>query len=184
VWATLVEELGFLELHQRAATLFHGKCMARNEVRDGKPIPYTEYTFQVIRAVKGCRDSLGKAQEKIVVRHAGTRSGQIRPDGLEAAPLRLGLPEYEVGEEVVLFLTRESRLGLCAPVGLAQGRFSVVRDGGRRLVKNSMGNRGLLSRLGTASVRDMSEAELEALKAGEGRLEIERFLDLCERAGK
>jgi hypothetical protein len=55
---------------------------------------------------------------------------------------------------------------------------------GRRLVKNSMGNRGLFSRIEKASVRDMSQAELEALKAGEGHLELEQLLDLCERAGE
>jgi hypothetical protein len=51
-------------------------------------------------------------------------------------------------------------------------------------VKNSLGNRGLFSRMEKGSVRDMSDAEIEALKTGERRLEIERFMDLCERTGE
>src|SRR5437870_354692 len=154
VQATLVEACNFITLTQRAETIFHGRCLQKKEVADGKPVPYTEYTFRVIEAVKGLKDPLGKPPETITVRHAGTRSGKARPDGLETAPLRLGLPEYEVGEEVVLFLSRESSFGLCAPIGLSQGRFAVIKKERRALVLNIHRNRGLFEATDASSFRD------------------------------
>jgi len=124
--ASLVVHLDLVSLHARAGMLFHGRCTAKQEFPEAKPFPYTEYTFTVIDAVKGCRDGAGKTLETVTVRHAGTRSGYVRPDGLEVAPLRLGLPEHEVGEEAILFLTRESRLGLSAPVGLTQAEVDLI----------------------------------------------------------
>ena len=59
-----------------------------------------------------------------------------------------GAPRYVEGEEVVLFLYGDSRAGFTSPVGLGQGKFSVVRDKhGQRLALNEHGNRGLLERL-------------------------------------
>jgi hypothetical protein len=179
--ATLVEECNFIKLKERAGTIFHGRCLERREVADGKPVPYTEYTFQVIEVVKGLKDAQGKAPEKITFRHAGTRTGQLRPDGLETAPLRLGVPEHEVGEEVVLFLTRESSIGLCSPVGLSQGKFKIVRKERQALVQNIFKNRGLFAATGPSSFRELAPGELEAASASQDGIELKAFLGLCKK---
>jgi hypothetical protein len=44
-----------------------------------------------------------------------------------------GLPELAAGEEVLLFLTRESANGWRMPVGLSQGKYRKVRDAQGRL---------------------------------------------------
>jgi hypothetical protein len=178
VAASLVVHLDLVSLHARAGTLFHGSCTAKQEFPEAKPFPYTEYTFTVIDAVKGCRDGAGKTLETVTVRHAGTRSGYVRPDGLEVAPLRLGLPEHEVGEEAILFLTRESRLGLSAPVGLTQGKFKVVRKNGTATVKNELGNCGLFEKVDAASFRDLRDEDLQSFRGEKDAIELGRFLKL------
>jgi hypothetical protein len=51
---------------------------------------------------------------------------------------------YRVGQEVLLFMTRPSKYGLSAPVGLDQGRFSVTVDAqGNRQAINGANNSGL-----------------------------------------
>ena len=178
--ASLVLECGFRSLQEKAGTLFHGKCLERKEVVDGKPLPYTEYTFEVIRAVKGCKDGQGKQMKTITIRHAGTTKGRQRTDGLVEVPLHFGIPEYAVGEEVVLFLTRESRLGLCAPVGLVQGKFSVVKKDRKLFVKNPKGNK-LFQTVDTSSFKELGPDEEKALTAGEKLIELRCFLNLCSK---
>ena len=57
------------------------------------------------------------------------------------------LPDYQPGEEVVLFLAGLSDLGLTAPIGLAQGKFTVTQTGeggsAESLVANSYDNANL-----------------------------------------
>lgn len=52
-----------------------------------------------------------------------------------------GMPEVTVGEDAIFFLTEESAGGNRMPVGLAQGKFSVVLDtlGDKQLARNQEG---------------------------------------------
>jgi hypothetical protein len=180
--ATTVEEVGFLALRERAASLFHGKCLERKEVTDEGPIPYTEYTFEVLEAVKGCRDPTGEPLKKVVFRHAGTRAETVRPDGLVVPPMRFGVPEYEVGDEVILFLTRESALGLCAPVGLSQGAFKVARAKGAASVSSPVGFKRLLGGVEVAAFDGLRAGAAAAVLSPPERMPLEDFLELCRRA--
>jgi hypothetical protein len=177
--ATLVRELDFLSLNRRAAAIFHGRCQARTEHAEAKPFPYTEYVFEVLAAAKGCEGPGGKTAGTITVRHLGTRTGHVRPDGLEVPPLRAGLPEYEVGEEAVLFLTRESSLGLCAPVGLTQGKFPVTRKKEQPYVRNSAATRPLIEKVDAGSLPATTATAVEKLRSGPRELEVAEFLGAC-----
>lgn len=178
--ASLVVEHSFLQLHQNAGTIFHGKCVARKEVPDGEPLPYTEYTFEVIEAVRGCKDSQGKPLRTITFRHAGTRKGRVRADGLEEAPLRFGIPEHDIGEEAVLFLTKESSAGLCAPVGLEQGKFQVIRENRKAFVRNHR-RAGLFEKVETSAFRALADEEGGLLSSPDEKLDLKCFLGLCAK---
>jgi hypothetical protein len=175
-----VRECDFLTLGTRARTIFHGKCVARREVPDGEPFPYTEYTFEVLEAARGAVDDAGKPLKTLTFRHAGVRTARQRQDGLEEVPRRFGLPEYEVGEEAVLFLSGESAAGLCAPIGLAQGRFAVVRQGGAAFVRNAAGKR-LFSRTTGDKLAGLAPAEKAVLEAETPLIDLKCFLGLCRK---
>ena len=55
--------------------------------------------------------------------------------------LLAGMPTLRPGEDVLLFLGREGSGRVRMPVGLAQGKFSVVADseGGKMLVRDASG---------------------------------------------
>lgn len=58
------------------------------------------------------------------------------------------LPQYEVGKEYMLFLTAESKLGLRSPIGMGQGKFSIITTSdGKKQAVNDKGNEGLFGGL-------------------------------------
>ncbi|HTF87357.1 MAG TPA: hypothetical protein VK843_03030 [Planctomycetota bacterium] len=79
------------------------------------------------------RDFIGATRGPFDVR----LPGGVLPDG--RGLVLPGLPSVTPGEEIVLFLSEESSAGLRVPVGLAQGKFRIVRDaaGARTLVRDS-----------------------------------------------
>jgi len=94
-----------------------------------------------------------------------------------------GLPDLAVGEEVVLFLTRESPNGWRMPVGLSQGKYRKVADAkGRVLAVREHGDLDLydpdtrsLRRaaprdgMDYQELRDQIESAVAARKAREAR---------------
>ncbi|HVR75002.1 MAG TPA: hypothetical protein VMT52_11745 [Planctomycetota bacterium] len=178
--AALVLEVGFVTLERKAGSIFHGRCIAKKEVEDGNPVPFTEYTFEVLGAVKGMKDPRGKDLETITFRHAGVRTGRVRDDGTEEAPIRWGIPEHEIGDELVLFLTRESRGGLCSPVGLSQGKFRVIKKDGKAFVENPRGDT-LFREAGAAAFEPLERGEAAALASAERTIELSCFLGLCRK---
>ena len=133
--ASRVRTMTLEEMVQRAGKIVSGRCTAVNVVKDAeRGIPVTELTFQVHRSLKG------PATDTLVIRQPGDAT---RP-GL------LGLPQFRAGEEVLLLLYGESSSGLTSPVGLGQGKFTVITDKqGKRWAVNAFGNRNLLSEDGS-----------------------------------
>ena len=177
--ADVVRACNFLTLHKNAATILYGRCVAKREIVDDGPVPHTEYDFKVLTAVRGCRDEHDKVLRTITFRHAGTRRGRERPDGTKVLPLRLGVPEHKVGEESVLFLTRESSIGLCAPVGLGQGKFSVTKRRKQTWV-STRGNPLLFRKVPKKAFSQRGQEVYETLRAEERTIDLDSFLTLCQ----
>lgn len=89
----------------------------------------TEYVLAVDRTF------VGEAQASRAIR----LPGGVLPDG--RGMIVPGLPRLAVGEDAIVFLSGADASGMRMPVGLAQGRFQVVRDlaGRRRLVRDQTG---------------------------------------------
>ncbi len=107
----------------------------------GNGLAYTEYVFDVTAVIKGNVD------DPLIVRQVNL--GREPPDGGEVTPQPvprnpLPLPEYQLGQEVVLFLTEESTLGLTSPLGMQQGVFDVQTLRGKKFVSSRFSNITLL----------------------------------------
>jgi hypothetical protein len=160
LWATRVRPVNLEELTAHAAVIFSGRCVEiEHVVSDG--YRGVQVTFEVDRAVKGARG------DRLTIRLPG--------EGL------VGLPRFEPGEQVVLFLYGESASGWSSPVGLGQGKFTVFEDKlGQRRALNALGNAPLFDHL-SARARQRLEAAGQATGEGaEKGIPQGRLLDLVE----
>lgn len=141
--------LSLEEMAGQAERIVAGVCTAREEREAavgaaGKTLRYTEYTFQVTDALKGVvGQTLTIRQVRLgggPVSNRAAPPGAGQPLGVNPVPL----PEYQVGQEVLLFLGGDSSLGFTSPVGMDQAVFDVETDAlGRKMLKHRLGNQGL-----------------------------------------
>jgi len=177
----LVRQVNLYELSRRAGGIVHGRIV---EVRvEGHPdyrnVPTLVVGVSVIENVRGAK---GK---RIAFRQyapaARLRSGHV---ATQAGKYTV---EYQMGQELVLFLYPESQYGLTSPVGAGQGRFRVLRDAsGGVLIVNEAGNRGLFENVATRAKQSgvsLSGAEQRMLARPGSPVELSTFLGLVKRLG-
>lgn len=87
--------------------------------RDENGVPSTWTTFEVAETLKGTHET------PFTIKQYGVATPLADGTLTRVA----GLPTYEVGEELVLFLRGASRRGFTSPVGLGQGTYRVKRRG-------------------------------------------------------
>lgn len=97
--------------------------------------------------------------------------------------------DYRVGDELLLFLYPPSHYGLTSTVGGEQGRFRIVSDGQRKVVANSLGNRGLFDGVETqaqAKGVQLTANQKMLVRQKEARVEVQAFVDVVRQlvAGK
>lgn len=115
VEATIVEALEVAELVARADRVVEARVAGVEPALDRQGRPATRVGLVVLSSVKGANGSVVEC-----VLPGGTAGGRT---------LRIaGVPKLEPGEEVVVFLSRESSAGLTLPIGLGQGVYRSVRD--------------------------------------------------------
>ena len=126
--ATTVKTFAFGGLCETAKTIVHVKCLEKKSILEpgvtemSRKGIYTQYRFSVHEVVKG------QAQNELVLVLPG---GQYDGQRTEVA----GMPEFELGQETVLFLSEPDAYGSPWPVGLGQGCYGVaVGDDGTRHV--------------------------------------------------
>ena len=101
--ATTVRQLTLEEMIKAADRIFVGKCLSVESRRDERGVPATYATFQVIERIKG------KLGDTITIKQFGGA-----PPGVLKIP---GMPTYQAGEKVLLFLHPPSQYGFTSPVG-------------------------------------------------------------------
>ena len=148
--ASRMRPVNLEEMVRLSGRIVAGRCVDVRVEQDARAGAITVVTLQVDRAVKG------KADRKVEFRLAGGLGPGGRPEVI-------GMPRFVVGEEVILFLHRESRLGLTSPVGLGQGKFVLRPDGrGGRAAVNEFGNRALFRGLSAEGRRLVEGVAREA----------------------
>ena len=123
-WATTVKTFVFEEMCETAQTIVYVKCLARdNAVFADREGIFTQTRFKIMEVVKGQTDS-----EMVLTLPGGEWEGQRM-----YVP---GMPQFVVGQETVLFLSKRDDFGSPWPMGLGQGCYAVqVGEGGNRQVR-------------------------------------------------
>jgi len=125
---TTVRRMALQELVRAADRIVVGTVARVEEGRDPAGAPCTFVTLWVSQTLKG------SAPRELTIKQFGSA-------GPGAAGAKIpGLPRYREGEEVVLFLHRESHAGFTSPVGLYQGKYRIVREGARASVRGPAGH--------------------------------------------
>jgi hypothetical protein len=130
------------ELARRSDLIVEARVLSKQALEAGGGRIETEYLLAVERTLAG---------EPLALR-AIRLPGGVLPDG--RGMLLSGMPALRVGESVLLFLTRASETGMRMPVGLAQGKLSVVWNaaGEKLLVRDTSGM--ALAQVSSGAVRE------------------------------
>lgn len=141
--AVMIMPLDVEEMTQRAGKIFVGTCTKVEREVNAQGMPIVAVTFTVSEAIKGevgqtvtfrQIDPTARAQSEAAV----PQSSRFRVRSLWSAAALANVPSYAPGEEALLFLGREGKLGLTAPVGLSQGKFPVRALGsGEKVITNT-----------------------------------------------
>ena len=170
--ATRVRMLNLVEMVQLSDRIFWGVCLGAQQKDDPESgLTTMEYTFQVERGFKGVQ-----AGERVVFRQ------------FQAAPGRAlgipGMPRYNKGNEWLIFLHGDSRIGLTSPVGMAQGLFRLQRmPDGEVGVLNSLGNANLAHNLQTQQIQSsgLARSDLDLLSKVQQPMPLEAFAALVDK---
>ena len=142
--ATTVKTVNLEEMVNLAERVFYGRCLSVKPTSHRIGMAVSEYTFQVLEAVKGVRPG-----QKIVF-------WQVDATGRGLLPGIIGMPVYRKGRKILIFLHGDSQVGLTSPVGLSQGVFAVDRDKeGQPRVINAVKNRNLALNLSSSRAQEI-----------------------------
>ena len=114
--------LDVAQLASRADLIVEGRVL-QSRVIERDQMVETEYLLRVDRTFAG--EDLSHRSVRI--------PGGVLPDG--RGMILAGVPRLLAGEDVLLFLSRESRSGVRMPIGLSQGKYRRVEtEAGERLL--------------------------------------------------
>lgn len=175
--ALTVLQLNLHQLTDLADRVFVGTCVSvRPEVDpSGRPVQYV--TYQVREMLKG------PPSERVTFKQLGVTEEQIEGPNTVVGVFR-ELPRYQVGEESIVFLSEAGVLGLTAPIGLGQGKFTVKSAGGGKTVVNGMDNHGLflgLDRSPQVKAMSLPASEKNLMKQNGGEVGYDEFVSLVKR---
>lgn len=173
--ATRVRMLNLVEMVKLSDRIFWGVCLDAGQKEDPDTgLTTMEYTFRVQRGFKGVQTG-----DRVVFRQ------------LQAAPGRaqgiVGMPRFNKGNELLIFLHGDSRIGLTSPVGMEQGLFRLERmQDGEMGVINSLGNANLAYNLQTDQIQSsgLARADLDLLSKARKPMPLEAFAALVDKIGR
>ena len=166
--ATMVVRLFLDEIVDKAATAFQGTCTGNRTQLDadtGLIVTYT--TFRVDDVLKG----------HVGATHVIKQIGGTLPDDAREVKV-LGVPKFTPGESYVVFLPGVSAAGFSSPIGLAQGRFSIVSDAGVSKVTNGRDFKELTERMPADQLPASAKAHIAS---GATRMGLEDFKQMVRK---
>ncbi len=86
------------------------------------------------------------------------------------------MPQYRIGEELILMLTPPSRIGLQSPVGMHQGKFKILKnkESGRNIAVNGKNNVRLFEGIKSKGI----ETKLKKVSVKESEITTVQFSEI------
>jgi hypothetical protein len=137
--ATSLRVMNLADLVGHSQRIFSAVCQNVSSGFDENNLPYTRYSFRVTDSIHGIAN-----QQVVVIKQFGLSEPIQLENGVTRVSRIEGMPRYLPGQEYLLFLNQDSRLGFSSPIGLIQGAFRVQGRGTSRTVVNGMRNANLL----------------------------------------
>jgi len=137
--ATSLRVMNLADLVEHSQRIFSAVCQSVSSGLDENNLPYTQYSFRVTDGIHGVTN-----QQVVVIKQFGLSEPIQQDNGVTRVSRIEGMPQYIPGQEYLLFLNQDSRLGFSSPIGLLQGAFHVQGSGTSRTVVNGMRNANLL----------------------------------------
>jgi len=182
--ALTVLQLNLEQLTGLSEKIFVGRCVDVTQEKDAKGRTVQKVTFDVLQTLKGDPETqVTFRQLGFVEGAAGLESLQTPPD-VQVQSLDRDLPHYQVGEESIVFLSAPGDSGITAPVGLGQGKFTVMETGGAKTVVNGAGNRGLFigaDKSPKIKAMFLTSADKSLMKVNGGALPYDAFVSLVKK---
>lgn len=182
VLALTVLQLNLEQLTALSEKVFVGRCESVVQERDSAGRPVQVVTYKVADTLKG------SPEDRVTFRQLGfvDDSGDVQEIGdTTVMGVVREVPHYKVGEDAVVFLSSEGRLGYTAPVGLFQGKFEVItKDSGRKTVVNGLRNQGLTvgwNKSPRLKSMSLSSGEKSLLNASGGEISYDDFVSLVKK---
>src|SRR5262245_43622008 len=117
--AMSTKPMNLSDLVRESSQIVVGTVSAVNQGIGRNHLPYTDVELNVSETLRGQTGST------LTFRQFGLQSALPAVDVRRYVGLVAGMPQYKVGEHVVLFLGRDSSLGYRTTIGLGQGKFSL-----------------------------------------------------------
>jgi hypothetical protein len=153
--ATSTLKMNLDQLQTRSARILRGTVLSAKAgtiEAGGGALPIVTYKVRVDEAFKGAFDEVKAGSKVVEVRMVAEAKSAAGADGMRhVSPFR-DVPRLLPGQEYVLFLTADSRIGLSTTVGLAQGCFSILHQGKEESVVNGLDNAGLFDAARTSAL--------------------------------
>jgi len=156
-FATSMAPQNLAALAKAAQDIVVGNVAKITEGRQGN-LPCLEVEVNVSEAIQGTPGRTLK------FRQFGNQSIQPVENGRRLVGEIPGLPQFTVGESVILFLGKPSSLGFRTTIGLQQGKFTVLAGN----AVNAFQNNGLFKGVATggATLNDKQQAMLATRQGG------------------
>jgi hypothetical protein len=170
-WATTVLPLYLDDIIGQAAIAFQGRCVANQSVRDPETgLAATLTTFQVDEVLKG------DVPATYTIKQVG---GELPQERLHfKVP---GVPSFTVGESYVVFLAGVSDKGFSSPIGLEQGKFTVLPGAQEPEVANGRDFKEMTARLPAGSLPPTTKSRMRQAPGAVRRMGLQEFKQLVRQ---
>lgn len=168
-FATTMAPQNLAALAKSAQDIVVGDVTRITEGRQGN-LRYLEVEVSVSEAI------LGTPGRSLKFRQFGVQAKQPVENGRRFIGQLPSMPQYTVGENVILFLGRPSSLGFRTTIGLQQGKFTVLSGN----AVNAFQNNGLFKNVPTGGAT-LTEKQQAMLATRQGGVHAGTFIDFVRQ---